>query len=112
MARKISICYKVTASAGAEDKTSIYTVEAGKRFKLESCYVSFPAGTYYELELAFYYGDKKIAPEENNYVGDNQNYEDVLDFTIESGESLLLYYKNNNTTNTKEAFIIVRGVLE
>jgi len=112
MSRKISIAYKVTASGGAEGKTSIYEVEAGKRFKLESCYVSFPAGAYYELELAFYYGDKKIAPEENTYVGDNQAYEDVLDFTIESGEDLLLYYKNNNSTQTREAFVIVRGVLE
>ena len=112
MARKISICHKVTASAGAESDVTIYTVQNAKQFKLESIYVSFPAGTYYELELSLYYGAKKIAPEEGVWVGDNQNYEDVLDFTLFSDDGLVLHYKNNNTTNTKEAFVIVRGVLE
>jgi hypothetical protein len=112
MAKRFSITYKLTASPGASGDVTIYTVEAARSFKTESVYVSFPAGTYHELEVSIFRGIMQIAPGSGVYVGDNQVIEDEFIEDISSGERVILHYKNNNSTQTREAFIVVRGFLD
>jgi hypothetical protein len=112
MAKRFSATYHLIANAGASGDVTIYEVEAARSFKTESVYVSFPAGTYHELEVSIYRGIKQIAPGYGVYVGDNQVIEDEFIEDISSGEHVILHYKNNNATQTREAFVIVRGFLE
>jgi len=111
MGEKISIAYYLSASAGTEADVELYTVDAARKFKLNSIYIPFPAASDYELELSFYKGIKKIMPYKNTYRGDDNSFDDCLDEEFQSGERLILHYKNNNVTTIKKAFILVRGEL-
>jgi len=112
VAEKFSKPYKLTASAGAEGDVTLYTVPAARKFKTRSVYISFPVGTYFELEISILRGIKQIAPGEGVYVGDAQVIEDKFIEDMSSGERVILHYKNTNSTQQREAFIIVRGELE
>jgi len=112
MGKKISVAYYLSAAAGAEGDITIYEVEAARRFVTKSVYVAFPPGTYFELEVSIYRGIKQIAPGRGTYRGDAQVIEDELDHDIASSERIILHYKNNNTTQIREAFILIRGELE
>jgi len=112
MAIKVSIPYMLTASAGAEDDVTVFEVPAARKFKTASVRISFPAGTYYELEISIYRGIKQIAPYTGVYQGDNEVIEDEFIEDISSGERVILHYKNTNSTEVREAFILIRGVLE
>ena len=109
MAKKTSATKKITAAASAEADVVSYTVPAAEKFKAESVYVSFPAGTYFELELTIKRGIKQIAPENGVYVGDAQVIEDEFFEDMSSGERVVVHYKNTNATQQREAFVIVRG---
>jgi hypothetical protein len=110
--RRFSIAYRLVANPGATGDIVLYQVEQAARFKTESVYVSFPAGTYSELEVAIYRGIMQVAPSQGAYVGDNQVIEDEFIEDISSGERVILHYRNSNTTQVRECFVIVRGFLE
>jgi len=112
MGRKASIAYYLSAAAGAEGDITLYEVEAAKRFVTKSVYVSFPPATYFELEISVYRGIKQVAPYTNSYRGDAQVIEDEFIEDISSSERVILHYKNNNSTQIREAFVLVRGELE
>ena len=111
MPKKQSITYYLQANGGTSGTVSIYTVEPARVFKTASVYVSFPAGTYSELEVSIRRGEMQIAPTKGTYRGDANVIEDEFIEDVESAERIILYYKNNNTTQTRECFIIVRGEL-
>jgi len=112
MGKKISIAYYLSTDGGAEGDVTIYEVEAAKRFVTKSVYVAFPPGTYFELEVSIFRGIKQVAPYSGTYRGDAQVIEDEFIEDISSSERVILHYKNNNSTQTREAFILVRGELE
>ena len=112
MAQRFSIPYHLVASGGATGFIDIYEVKAGMKFKTESVYVSFPNGTYHELEIAIFRGAERVAPSVGTYVGDGNVIEDEFFTDYSSGEKVRLYYKNNNSTQTRECFVIVRGFIE
>ena len=111
MGEKISIAYQVNASAGAEGKTSIYTVPAPRNFVLREVLIHFPSGTDGDLKLAFYIGDFKVLPREGYYTGDGGMLKDDSDATFNAGEDITLYYKNENATEAKKAYILIMGEL-
>lgn len=112
MGKKISIAYYLSVSGGDEGEVEIYTVEAAKRFITKSVYVSFPPGTYFELEVSVYRGIKQVAPHSGTYRGDAQVIEDEFIEDMSSSERVIIHYKNHNSSQTREAFILVRGELE
>jgi len=112
MGKKISIPYYLSADGGSEGDIVLYEVEAAKRFVTKSVYIAFPPATYFELELAIFRGIKQIAPYTGTYRGDANVIEDEFIEDISSAERVILHYKNNNTTEVREAFILVRGELE
>jgi len=112
MAKRFSVTYHLVANGGESGQKEIYRVEAGRTLKTESVYIAFPAGTYFELEISIFHGINQVAPSSGVYVGDNQVIEDEFIEDIPSSERFLLNYKNNNSSQTREAFVIVRGFLE
>ena len=112
MAKKISIPYHLVADPGAEDDVVLYTVEAARKFKTKSVYLFFPIGNYMELQVRIFRGMQQIAPYKNYYTGDGNVIEDEFIEDMSSGERVILHYKNTNSTQQREAFIIVRGELE
>ena len=112
MGKKISLAYYLQAAAGAEDDITLYTVEPARKFKTKSVYIQFPPGTYMELEVSIFRGIKQIAPYQGTYRGDAAVIEDEFIEDISSAERVIIHYKNNNSTEVREAFILVRGELE
>jgi len=111
MGKKISIAYYLQAQPGESKEITLYEVEAARQFKTSSVFVAFPVGTYFELEMAIKRGIKQIAPYQGTYRGDGYVIEDEFIEDMFSGERVILWYRNNNTTQIREAFIIVRGEL-
>jgi len=112
MGKKISIAKYLSIDPGDSGEIVAYEVDPAKSFKTQSIYVAFPPGTYFELELSIMRGINQIAPYNGTYRGDASVIEDEFIEDISSGERVIIKYKNNNTTQVREAFVIIRGELE
>jgi len=112
MGKKISIAHYLSVPASEEGDVTIYEVEAARKFRVTSVHVTFPLDTNFELEVSVYRGIRQIAPHVGSYRGDGQVIEDDVDEEFSSSERVILHYKNNSTTSTRNAFILVRGELE
>jgi len=64
------------------------------------------------LLLALYHGIRQVAPIEGKWRGDGFAVTDHTQYKWLSGEPVLLYYKNLNTTTVRKAQITVTGILE
>ncbi len=109
---RFSVAKRIVVDPGKEQDILLYEVEPARRFKTESVYISFPAGTYSELEVSIFRGLKQVAPSNGVYQGDLQVIEDEFIEDMSSGEHIYVHVKNTNTTQTRECFVIVRGFLE
>jgi len=109
MAEKWSISYHLVASPGAEDIISIATVPPGKVLKIKLVHVSFPIDTLGELDVALYYGNTKVYPNEGYMSGDNMTWVDEVKICYYSQDPIRLYYKNRNTAASKEAYVKLEG---
>jgi len=112
VAELVTAYYYLTAGPGAEGDTSIYVVEAGRRFTLKKTTVYFPSGTAYELELYLKHGPRTVAPKSGVWRGDDMRIEDEMTYTWGSEEEVILHYKNLNATSPRSAYIQLTGVLE
>jgi len=112
MPKKVSIPYHLSASGGAEADVTLYTVPDGYQLKIKEWNIFFPAGVYGELEIYFKHGNMKVAPSTGVYKGDNLLMPDDLEATYESGAKVVMHYKNTNATETRDAFILLKGVEE
>jgi len=112
MGRKISIAYYLSAAAGAEGDVTLYTVEAARRFRLQSALISFESDSNYELELSLLRGIRQILPSLGSYRAYKGNITDESNEELASGERLVLHYKNNNTTSARQALVLIRGELD
>ncbi|RLF47328.1 MAG: hypothetical protein DRN20_06075, partial [Thermoplasmata archaeon] len=64
------------------------------------------------LEVTIKRGIKQIAPYRGAYQGDAEVIEDEFIEDISSGERVIIRYKNNNETQVREAYVLIRGELE
>ncbi|MBW2675115.1 MAG: hypothetical protein JRD89_17185, partial [Deltaproteobacteria bacterium] len=97
VAKRFSVAYTGIAPAGQEGDILLYTVQAGRKLTLDF------------LEINW---ESQIAPSVGAYTGDGGRTRDLLDATLESGERLILHYKNNNPDTPRKASVVVGGVLE
>lgn len=111
MGEKVSISHALTAAAGAEGDVVLYTVPAARVFTNKLTMIFFPIGDYGELEISFYYGNEKVMPKTGVYTGDGNIIDDDTDAKWYSGSEIRLHYKNNNSTETRVAYIYMRGEL-
>jgi len=109
---KVSYSYHLEADAGTSGFKDIHTVEPGRKFHAKRIEVSFPTGTEDDLEIALYYGNRKICPKAGVFRGDNVKYEKEIDVTYYSSDPVKVYYRNLNTTYKRICDIVVEGILE
>lgn len=112
MAKYVSIAYTLTTSAGSEGDVTLYRVGDARVFKLTDVHVKFPSGQAFKLQLSLFRGVQQIAPYSGVYAGDGGVMADKADVVLQSGERLILHYKNTDTANPQSAFILVGGELE
>jgi hypothetical protein len=109
--KRISIAYTLSASGGASGTVPLFQVPSGKAVRVVGVCIAFPAGTYGELSLSLYRGSAKIAPYTGSYQGDNMVIEDsFISDTFSSGD-VVLSYANSNSTQTRQAYILVKAVM-
>jgi len=101
----------LTATGGESGFKTLYTVLGGKKLNIKKVTVAFPVGTYGELEVSLYYGLRRIWPKDANLTGDNMSFEKDVDLWYHSGDPVRLYYKNANTTESRECYINLEGEL-
>jgi len=109
---KITISYHLVAAANTEADVSIYTVPPAQKLIIKRVQIYFPAGTYGELELYFKYGVMKVYPKSGVIKGDNYCHNKETNLEYYSGDQVVIHYKNINTTEERQAFIDLEGVLE
>jgi len=110
--RKVTVSYYLTVSPGAEGEATVWKTPNGRTFNLVETHFHFPAGTYFELELKLMHGIVQVAPLTGTHRGDNMTVVDRNTAEYRSGESINTAYKNLNTTQTREAQIVIHGELE
>jgi len=107
--RKVSVAYYLTVSPGAEGEATVWDVPDGRVFRLQETHLYFPAGTYFELELRLMHGVRQVAPPTGVHRGDNMTVVDRNPAEYRSREPVVVAYKNLNTTQTREAQIVIHG---
>jgi len=105
------ISYFLKSTTTEEKFVDIYTVPGGKRFHAKVIRVEFPSGTGGELQVALYYGLRKVAPATPYYNGDDARFEDCIDVLYHSGDPVRLWYKNT-VAALRKANVKVEGILE
>jgi len=109
---RVQIPYRVVADPGAEAYKTAYVVPPGATLKLEEVTVSFPIGTYGELEVALYYGQTMVFPEERPITGDGVSVSKRVDLEWYSQDEVVVWFKNYNTTQKRQAYLNLEGTLE
>jgi len=104
-----SIHYYIEAAAGAEDRVTIWTVTAGRKFKLERVQIFFPVGTNFELEVAIYRSEEKVKPTDGVYKGDGNVFVDQTEIWFGTGEKIILWYKNLHATEVRKGSVLLEG---
>jgi len=110
--KKYSVSYHLVASPGASGFVTIHRVQPGMIFKIMRIEVFFPTGVSDELEISFWYGNRKVFPDEGVLVGDNIKYDKEVDLCYYSGDLVKVYYRNLNTTYERICDIVLEGELE
>jgi len=93
-----------------EGFTSIYKVPNGKIIELQKIQIIDPSGTNGEVYISLWYGDLKVAPDVDYWEGDSGKIEDCLKVKYYSGDDVMVWYKNVNTTNYRKATIKIDGI--
>ncbi|MBW2674935.1 MAG: hypothetical protein JRD89_16230 [Deltaproteobacteria bacterium] len=106
-----SIAKKLTIPAGAEGTTTLYTVRSAQKLTLRRALFHFPTGSSLLTGLAIRRGIYNVCPEEGLIYGDHVVIELADDSTFDSGSSVDLYYRNEDTANDHQILVIVEGEL-
>jgi|GEM_PF-2341739 len=101
----------VEIGAGKEEDVTIYTVPAGKRFKVTKIIVAFPTGQAFALEVYLKYGIQQVVPDEGVLVGDGHSYAFEEEWEYDSGTDIKLHGKNTDTANAQKVFVLLEGEL-
>lgn len=107
-----TVAKKITFTAGSEGTTALYSVKSAQKFKLTEVQFCFPSGSKFFLGLAIQRGIYRVCPEEGLVYGDNNVIKLEDDTVFDSGSDVLLYYKNEDSTNDHSAVVIITGELE
>ena len=106
------VTYLLTAPAGTKGFVEVFEVPPARRFHVQKVKVHFLTSTGGQLGVALYYGNAQIIPRQGLIRGDSAKVELDADFTYVSGDKIILYYQNDDTSNDHKAFIVIEGELE
>jgi len=111
MPERVSIPYHATIPAGASGEVAIYKVPGGRSLRTLTTTIYFPLGQYGELHLSLYQGIRKLLPTVRDYTGENMAIADYTPAVWTTGETIILQYKNDNTTEVREGYITIEAEL-
>jgi len=109
--KKVSIPYRLVAGPGATGYVDIYTVPPGKILHAKRVVVHFPSGVAGELRVALYYGNMRVYPDKPYVSGDDVTFDDKIDVTFWSQDSVRLWYENTNAAEPRSCHIKLEGGL-
>jgi hypothetical protein len=109
--RPISVGVWVNVAAATASVVDFYRVPGGYNFIVEEVQASFPAGTAGELALAFFVGPTQILPTVGSYFGDGSTVSDKTIVIVQQDGLIQLKATNSNPTDTRSAYVLVRGTL-
>jgi len=93
-----------------EGYTSVYQVPKGKIIELRKIQLIVPAVVNGELYISLWYGDLKVAPNTDYWHGDDGKIEDCLKTRYYSGDDVMVWYKNVNTTYYRKVTIKIDAI--
>lgn len=103
-----NVAYKLEASAGSSGLVNIFTIISGQKMRLKKATFVFPTGSGFYLELKLLRGDEQFVPNEGAIMGDGNEISVETDVIYESDQPIVLYYKNNDTSNSHSALILLQ----
>jgi len=109
MGKAFSVAKKIVADAGSEGDVTIYVVEPARVFKLDEVQINFPPGQGFNLEISIFRGLSQVVPGKGVYCGDGCIIRDKSDEEFQSGERIMVHYKNNDTSSAQACFILLTG---
>jgi len=112
MGEKYSVAYKLDASAGASGTVNAFSVVTGRKLTLEKVTFVFPAGSNFQLQVKLYRGEEQLIPNSGYIVGDGHAISISTDKTFESGQNVIVWYNNTDTTDAHSCLIVFEGVLD
>lgn len=112
MPERITIAGSKTASGGAEDDYTIFTVPSGNDFILKKFIVAFPSGTDGELEISVKRSLQTIIPYSGVITGSAMSFEITEEEEFSEGTPVVIHYKNTNATANRTAYFLLEGELD
>jgi len=109
---KVSASYHLVASPGQEGYVDLYEVPRARILHNVAFTVHFPIGALGDLEVALFHGIMQVLPDSGKYTGDGSTFQDRTDGRWWSNEKVKLYFKNTNTTENRECYVLFEGELE
>lgn len=105
------IAYSGIAAKNTESDVTIYTIPLGQVFSLEKVQVLFGSGVDFDLEISIYHGIMKVVPREGVIVGPSGRIPLECEWTWQSGDRIILHYKNSNQTTDFKYSVYLIGDL-
>ena len=112
MAKPFTYTYLLTASPSTEDEAEIATIGGARKFTAKSITIYWPSGCNFELQIRLMKGIYQFAPGNGYYASDGRTTRDVCEEVFQSGERIIVHYKNTNASTTYKALIQISGLLE
>ena len=107
-----SIAHFINAAGNTTDLVDAYTVSAGKRFVLEQVAVHFGTASNFDLEVRVDRGLEPVRPTHGTYRAGSGTVHDRNRVVFSSGDTVLVYYKNNHITEVRKALVLITGYEE
>jgi len=111
MRENFSLGYKLTGAVDTSEAVEIYTVSSGE-LHITRVTVYFPTGSEGYLRVNVRRGIKNIYPTNGYLSGDNTTFVFENEEVFSSGERIVIYYSNTDTTNTHDAYFLFEGYIE
>ena len=108
----VTVTKQFTVPAGSTTTGTIYTVTAGKQFKLDRVEIWFPPGSESELRVMILHGVSRVVPEEGYVVGDGETFTFKTNVVYGSQEEVKTLLMNTSSTTSHDVQITIEGVEE
>jgi len=89
----------------------LFTVPEGKILRTTTIKLYYDIGTEFQLKNKIKYGNMPIKPDDGEFTGNGNWVEVKFEMELQSGSKIILYAKNESSTEKKRVYVIVEGEL-